>query len=278
MAELKNTTINDNEAVELPTGTLAERPASPVDGYMRFNTTLNIIEIYNNGLWEYLPRIPTENLVLYLDPAEPASYLGSGTDWDDLSVDGNDAVLVNGPTYSSSNAGILNFDGNDDYGTISSSIVTTPSQLSVGGWFKKTSGGANFETVLHHGGNDSVGDSAYWFGVNPDDLVVGTIGARTNVGWDAGLTHIKVSYSKWYFVFACWDGVEVKTYVDGNLVKSYALSDYSDPGTATRIGASGDAIGYLFAGSVGPIFMYERNLGVEEVQNIFNATRRRFGL
>lgn len=39
------------DAVAMPRGTTAERPASPADGYVRYNTTLNGIEIYANGTW-----------------------------------------------------------------------------------------------------------------------------------------------------------------------------------------------------------------------------------
>ena len=35
----------------LPTGTTAQRPASPVTGQIRFNTTTNSVEIYNGSSW-----------------------------------------------------------------------------------------------------------------------------------------------------------------------------------------------------------------------------------
>jgi hypothetical protein len=47
MATLKNTTINDTGYLGLPTGTTAQRPVSPVNGYVRFNTTLGYIEWYD---------------------------------------------------------------------------------------------------------------------------------------------------------------------------------------------------------------------------------------
>jgi hypothetical protein len=36
---------------DLPTGTTAQRPASPVNGMTRYNTTLNQFEVYENGVW-----------------------------------------------------------------------------------------------------------------------------------------------------------------------------------------------------------------------------------
>jgi hypothetical protein len=35
----------------LPSGTTAQRPASPVTGQMRFNTTTGFIETYNGSVW-----------------------------------------------------------------------------------------------------------------------------------------------------------------------------------------------------------------------------------
>lgn len=35
----------------LPTGTTAQRPASPVTGQMRFNTTTGSVETYNGTSW-----------------------------------------------------------------------------------------------------------------------------------------------------------------------------------------------------------------------------------
>ena len=49
MAVLKNT-VSDG-AVILPSGTTAQRPASPEQGAMRFNTTLGVTEIYQWGGW-----------------------------------------------------------------------------------------------------------------------------------------------------------------------------------------------------------------------------------
>ncbi len=35
----------------IPAGTTAQRPASPSNGYMRYNTELNSMEAYVNGAW-----------------------------------------------------------------------------------------------------------------------------------------------------------------------------------------------------------------------------------
>lgn len=55
MATLLNTTINDTGFLQLPTGTTGQRPSSPVDGMVRFNTTLDIVEYYNASYTSWLP-------------------------------------------------------------------------------------------------------------------------------------------------------------------------------------------------------------------------------
>jgi hypothetical protein len=50
------------------------------------------------------PKIVTDGLILALDAASPRSYPGTGTTWYDLSGQGNNGTLVNGPTFSSANS------------------------------------------------------------------------------------------------------------------------------------------------------------------------------
>ena len=51
MAQLRNTTISDTGSLNLPAGTTAQRPASPVAGQIRYNTTINDTEYYDGGAW-----------------------------------------------------------------------------------------------------------------------------------------------------------------------------------------------------------------------------------
>lgn len=51
MAQLRNTTIDDTTSLRLPVGTTAQRPASPLAGMIRYNTTLQQTEYYNGTNW-----------------------------------------------------------------------------------------------------------------------------------------------------------------------------------------------------------------------------------
>lgn len=53
MAQLKNTTVNNQSSIILPAGDSGNRPSSPQNGMLRYNSDLNTLELYNNG-WNTL--------------------------------------------------------------------------------------------------------------------------------------------------------------------------------------------------------------------------------
>ena len=61
------------------------------------------------------PDIVENGLVLCLDAGNTKSYPGSGTVWTDLSRNGNNGTLTNGPTFSSADGGSIVFDGANDH-------------------------------------------------------------------------------------------------------------------------------------------------------------------
>jgi len=86
-----------------------------------------------------------DGLVLNLDASKFYSYSRSGTTWTDLSGNGNNGTLVNGPTFSSANGGSIVFDGSNDYMT-SSFTFTANQAMTISGWLYSTatSGYKNF--------------------------------------------------------------------------------------------------------------------------------------
>jgi hypothetical protein len=51
MAQLKNITISDTGSIALPSGTTAQQPATPLQGMIRYNSTLSTAEYYDGLAW-----------------------------------------------------------------------------------------------------------------------------------------------------------------------------------------------------------------------------------
>jgi hypothetical protein len=81
----------------------------------------------------------------------------------------------------------------------------------------------------------------------------------------------------WHHVITTWDGTNVRTYVDGVLKKTYALSSYTNLTTPTRVGASADGSGYVMNASIANVFISKnKSFTAEEVLQNYNATKGRF--
>ena len=199
------------------------------------------------------PNIVTDYLRLNLNAGDLSSYPTTGNTFYDLSGDGNDGTLTNGPTFNTN--GYLDFDGVNDWCNIPNTNLVPGSvtSLTVGGLWKRNGDGSSYETILHQSSNTSIGNSAYWFGWTNDNIVCCTIGARNGVGWAAGKTNIPATVGKWFYTIASWNGSTVSVWVNGILKVTYNLSTYTNPGTVTRLGASGNASGYLANGSIANI-------------------------
>jgi hypothetical protein len=98
--------------------------------------------------FEY-PNIVTDGLVLNLDAGFVGSYPTINTTWYDLSGNGNNGALTNGPTFNSANSGSIVFDGIDDYVPIPNPISNN-SDFTISFW------------MYYLGGNSTVGLISTW--------------------------------------------------------------------------------------------------------------------
>jgi len=98
MATLKNSAISGS--LTLPSGTSAQRPSSPPEGSMRYNTDYNMCEYYYNGAWMFLTEgrgaIPRDGMILELSYDDANSWPGSGTTWYDTSGQNNHFRIASG--------------------------------------------------------------------------------------------------------------------------------------------------------------------------------------
>ena len=55
---LQNITANSAGALGVPVGTTAQRPASPVNGMIRYSSSITVLEGYVNGAWKTIAGTP----------------------------------------------------------------------------------------------------------------------------------------------------------------------------------------------------------------------------
>ena len=224
------------------------------------------------------PHIITDGLDYLIDAGSTRSYIGTGTTVNSLAGSAT-STMYNGVGFQSGVAsGTWRFDGVNDYLKTTNVLVSSPTSLTIGGWFKRNGANGSYATVLHNSTNNTIGGSSYWFGMTTGTyFITGTIGANTGVGWAGGLTDITAVVGVWYNVVTTWDGSQVKTYVNGNLKKTYSLSTYTNLTTPTRVGASADGSGYLVNGDIAHVFVAKnKHYSAAEVLQNYNAQKNRF--
>ena len=94
-----NAAFNSVEAVKIPVGTTVQRPASPVAGQFRYNSTLDETEVYNGTLWKAVgggPFDATGGGVTTVDGYKIHTFIVSGTFTPSLTKEGKIEVLVVG--------------------------------------------------------------------------------------------------------------------------------------------------------------------------------------
>jgi hypothetical protein len=203
-----------------------------------------------------------DGLVFCVDAASKRSYPGTGTVWTDLAGE-NNGTLNNGPTFSSANGGIIDFDGSDDQVLINaSSGINFSTILSAFIWVKFDTIGSD---ILM--GHISYFTGGYFFWVSSASEIY------TSVASTYDSTAVSLNTSDWFLLTVVRNVTAVSWYVNGTPV-----------GTGT-IG-SGDhilsSIGSYYGGShplngkIASVQIYNRTLTADEVRQNYNATRGRF--
>ena len=220
------------------------------------------------------PDIIESGLVLCLDAANKNSYPGSGTTWTDLSGNGNNGTLTNGPTYSSANMGSIVFDGSDDYVNIANASNLNVSSQTISIWFLYTSIPGNGVSVL--GKHDSVGS---YSGYNMY-LYAGSVGCqfKNASNTDVGSFGTVMSANTWSNItFKFTIGGTMTLYKNENKISTTSLGSLTISSQPLRIGRSVDTYWSALPGRVANVQIYNRELSDGEVLQNYNATKSRFG-
>jgi hypothetical protein len=230
------------------------------------------------------PRIVTDGLVLALDAANTKSYPGSGTVWTDLSGNGYNFTLTNGPTFTFDNPSNISFDGVDDRASQStlSSFFLDPltESITISIWLYipsvATWSNGNRGSIIGKGG------FAGSFGLvrqTTDNVIQFWIRGITSGSGGAQAT---ISRDTWVYVTGTWSNPTSTLYINGAFSNSAAVSPVGGLNNATyfignAISFSGSS-GNQFQGSIAYMKFYNRALTAQEIQQNYNATKGRYGL
>jgi hypothetical protein len=292
MAILKNTTITGTSALQLPSGTTANRPGSPSTGDTRYNSEKQIVEQYNGNRWITFPDIVRDNLQLHWDPLD--SYSGSGTTVTDLSGNGRNGTL-NSVTVSTTGGGYFEFNSQSDtldpataynnpgFAKTICFWVNTNRPLSAQdnwqiGWLDgPNNGGAGGDYFGMMFGVGPTEDMGFWGRGGPFDLAIGS----NTTQW--------VGQQGWTFV--CCTGANTNGAVrvyrndqqqllsrNSDNALSYTYRMASVAANTFRINSRGlwnSGMSFVW---LGPVMVYHRELTHTEIVQNFYATKDRYGV
>ena len=224
-----------------------------------------------NGFWNSYTGIliPTNGLTLYVDAGLNLSYSGSGTQWYDLSGNNNTGTLQNSPTYSSSDGGVLTFNGSQ-YISFSSptNIPIGNSNYTISVWFNPNSLGSN---GLVGWGNWGSGNQVNAFRLGSSNLL--------NYWWGNDLAaSASISTNTWYNAIARFDGTNRQIWVNNVMIgQDNPGSSHNVPNADNmKIGTTNN--GEYFNGKISNVEIYNRSLSDSEIGIIFDNLKSRFGL
>ena len=238
------------------------------------------------------PDLIQDGLVLCLDAANTKSYPGSGTVWTDLSRNGCNATLVNGPIFNSANGGAIRFDKTDDYAQISSNspLFCTNGNWSCQVWCNPIDlGEGNFARIFENqdqGGYSSGTNSGWNFTTNgvqvANGINVGQIGASIVSPLNLFFANFFTTYSTWYNIAVTTTGVVCRLYKNGVLFGTQnfgsAITTMVGQNVSTYVGNRG-ALDRTFNGNIASVLVYpNKALSASEILQNYNATKGRFRL
>ena len=220
-------------------------------------------------------NIVISGLTMYLDAANPKSYVSGSTFWNDISQRGLVGTLTNSPTFSNTKVGSIVFDGVDDYIDIPTSPIVNDSynNWTIDVWMRPGNQISRFISPSTNGLDQFLG----YDNTNQRVNVSIAESSDTNIRVRGG-TIGSVPIGVWSMVTVSINNLDIKIYVNGVLTNSYTetISIGSWVGL-WRIGQRYNNT-FWYLGEMAIVKTYSRELSSSEVLQNYNATKSRFGL
>ena len=241
------------------------------------------------------PNIVTNGLVVELDASNIKSYTSGSLIWYDACSGVNNTTLVNGPTFSSANGGIVVCDGLNDYLTLNNVVANN----DINAWAPDGSIGSTVMSLeIWINSTDTAGYfiSKPWNGLGEYNIQLVHNGFRLSSGNPtAGYTlsfSNSVSDGNWHQIVVWATTTQIGCYLDGGI-----SSNSTSHGLVGGVTTSGNSrlplilmtlyaygngwagvTGHAIQGSVAIFRKYNRVLSTLEVLQNYKATKSRFNL
>jgi hypothetical protein len=229
------------------------------------------------GRIAYYGNTVTNGLVLSLDAAKRDSYPGSGTAWSDISGNGNNGTLTNGPTFNSDNGGSIVFDGTNDF-VSTSGISTSFTEFAIETWIYVSQAQPNsYSSIVFSRGGGGVVTGLHFLGTD-----LGGNGYKLSYTYNGGgytwTGAPSISQVGWTSVSLVFVGSSAIFYINGayGAANSQGLSTTNL--AALNIGRDSSTFSRYFKGNIGTVKIYNRALSAQEILQNYNAQKSRYGL
>jgi hypothetical protein len=240
------------------------------------------------GSWRG-PNIVKDGLVLYLDAGSPNSFslVRQSTTWKDISGNGNNGVLTNGPTFNSANGGGIVFNGTTNYVEFGDILDLGTNSLTINQWVKLNV--VNSQTFLSKA---LAGPQNYRFSVginfnSPTNRLM--VFMQGNGGADiAPYGSTVVPLNTWFMVTYVFNRASsIQIYYNGvqeTLTGAATISQWDglnfQSNNPFRVGTytAANNIGVIgmMNGTIALTQMYFRVLSSQEILQNYNSTKSRF--
>ena len=215
--------------------------------------------------------VVTTGLQLYLDAGNASSYPGSGTAWTDLTVNGRNGTLTNGPTYSGTNGGSIVFDGTNDYVQCTGSLTVTAATFVT--WIRRNGNQGQYDGILFSRGTNTTGmnfQASNQLGYHWND-------AGNTYNWQSGLT---IPDATWCMIAVSVTSTAATAYLcqtGGTTTATNTVNHSSSLLNDIKL-AVDDAAARYFNGNIAIALLYNIALSAGQVSTNFEADRGRFGV
>ena len=225
------------------------------------------------------PKIVKDGLVVYLDSANTRSYIGSGTSALSLSGLGNTGILINGPTFSSSNGGQIVFDGTNDYIKLpaNNAYNLNNGSLTIEVFYSIINPIVGERMILEHNVWNAAGLYQLTFATN--NVYRYVFPEAWALGQQLDYTDTNLELNKWTHIVATFN---TSTNTSRLYKNTQLIAERTD--ITAELGNSTSDIyifcrngtGLFLAARLGHIKLYNRALTAQEILQNYNATKGRY--